>query len=55
MSAWRGRGAYGTLYCVEREGREAEGEFALKLAITPGDERFGRERLGSLGPLRPPR
>jgi hypothetical protein len=43
VKSWRGRGAYGTLYCVEREGREAEGEFALKLAISPGDERFGRE------------
>jgi hypothetical protein len=43
VSAWTGRGAYGTLYCVEHEGREAEGEFALKMAITPGDERFGRE------------
>jgi hypothetical protein len=43
VKGWRGRGAYGTLYCVEREGHEAEGEFALKLAIHPGDERFGRE------------
>jgi serine/threonine protein kinase len=43
VKGWRGRGAYGTLYRVEREGREAEGEFALKLAIHPGDERFGRE------------
>ena len=43
VKGWGGRGAYGTLYCVEREGREAEGPFALKLAIQPGDERFGRE------------
>ncbi len=43
VKGFRGRGAYGTLYCVEREGREAEGEFALKLAIHAGDERFGRE------------
>ncbi|HEX8705365.1 MAG TPA: serine/threonine-protein kinase [Myxococcaceae bacterium] len=43
VKSWRGRGAYGTLYCVEREGGGAEGEFALKMAITPGDERFGRE------------
>ncbi len=43
VKGWRGRGAYGTLYCVEREGHEAEGEFALKLAIHPGDKRFERE------------
>jgi len=43
VKGWRGRGAYGTLYCVEREGRGVEGEFALKLAIHSGDERFGRE------------
>jgi hypothetical protein len=43
VKGWRGRGAYGTLYCVEREGHEEEGEFALKLAIQPEDERFGRE------------
>jgi hypothetical protein len=43
VKSWRGRGAYGTLYCVEHEGHEEEGEFALKLAIHPGDERFGRE------------
>ncbi|HLL06976.1 MAG TPA: serine/threonine-protein kinase [Myxococcaceae bacterium] len=43
VKGWRGRGAYGTLYCVERVGREGEGEFALKLAIHSGDERFGRE------------
>jgi predicted Ser/Thr protein kinase len=43
VKGWRSRGAYGTLYRVEREGRETEGEFALKLAIHPGDERFERE------------
>ncbi len=43
VKGWRGRGAYGTLYRVEREGREEEGEFALKLAIHSGDERFRRE------------
>jgi hypothetical protein len=43
VKGWGGRGAYGTLYCVEREGRGAQGPFALKLAMHPGDERFGRE------------
>ena len=43
VKSWRGRGAYGTLYCVERAGHEAEGEFALKLAMSPGDKRFARE------------
>jgi hypothetical protein len=43
VKGWGGRGSYGTLYCVEREGHEAEGPFALKVAIRPGDERFGRE------------
>ncbi len=43
IRGWRGRGAYGTLYCVERDGRGKEGVFALKLAIHPGDARFGRE------------
>jgi len=43
VKSWRGRGAYGSLYCVEREGREADGEFALKLAMSPGDKRFARE------------
>jgi len=43
VKTWRGRGSYGTLYCVERVGLESEGEFALKLAISPGDERFARE------------
>jgi hypothetical protein len=43
VKGWGGRGAYGTLYCVERAGHEQQGEFALKLAIQPGDARFGRE------------
>jgi hypothetical protein len=43
VSGFRGRGAYGTLYRAEREGREAEGSGALKLAVHPGDERFKRE------------
>jgi hypothetical protein len=43
VKGWGGRGAYGTLYRVERAGRAQEGEFALKLATHPGDERFGRE------------
>ncbi len=40
---FRGRGSYGTLYRVEREGREAEGSAALKLAVHPGDKRYARE------------
>jgi serine/threonine protein kinase len=40
---WGGRGAFGTIYRVERVGREAAGSFALKLAICSGDERFERE------------
>jgi eukaryotic-like serine/threonine-protein kinase len=40
---WGGRGSYGTIYRVERVGREWEGTFALKLAIYPDDERFERE------------
>jgi len=40
---FKGRGAYGTVYRVEHESREPSGPFALKLAITPGDERFARE------------
>src|SRR4051812_27982290 len=43
VMGWRGRGAYGTLYWVEHEGRERTGPFALKLAIHSGDERFERE------------
>ena len=40
---WGGRGAYGTVYRVERVGHEVEGPFALKLAAFPEDERFERE------------
>jgi hypothetical protein len=43
VKGWRGRGGYGTLYCVEHEARAGEGEYGLKLAIHSGDERFGRE------------
>jgi hypothetical protein len=43
VTGFRGRGAYGTLYRAEREGHEAEGSAALKLAVHPGDERFQRE------------
>lgn len=38
---WGGRGANATLYRVGRAGREEAGSFALKLAISPRDERFG--------------
>jgi len=41
--SWGGRGTYGTVYRVERRGREREGPYALKLALRPGDERFRRE------------
>ncbi|WP_224247990.1 serine/threonine protein kinase [Hyalangium gracile] len=41
--AWRGRGASGTLYRVERARGETGRAYALKLAIHPGDKRFGRE------------
>ncbi|ADO72246.1 serine/threonine protein kinase [Stigmatella aurantiaca] len=40
---WRGQGAYGTVYQVERVGEEKVGPFALKLALYPDDERFERE------------
>ncbi|MDC0713128.1 serine/threonine-protein kinase [Stigmatella sp. ncwal1] len=40
---WRGQGAYGTVYQVERAGEEKVGPFALKLALYPEDERFERE------------
>ncbi|HYH94932.1 serine/threonine-protein kinase [Hyalangium sp.] len=43
IRGWGGRGSYGTLYRVEKEGQEAAGSFALKLAIHPRDERFKRE------------
>jgi serine/threonine protein kinase len=42
--SWAGRGTFGTVYRVERRGREAEGPYALKLALHPRDERFERER-----------
>ncbi|WP_224369000.1 serine/threonine protein kinase [Hyalangium versicolor] len=41
--AWRGRGSYGTLYRVQLASRPEAGSFALKLAVSPGDERFERE------------
>jgi hypothetical protein len=40
---WRGRGTYGVIYRVERVGAEAEGAFAIKLALHPRDKRFDRE------------
>ncbi|WP_224243465.1 serine/threonine-protein kinase [Hyalangium gracile] len=43
VQGWRGRGAYGTLYRVERVGQQAAGSFALKLATHARDERFERE------------
>jgi serine/threonine protein kinase len=43
VTGFRGRGAYGTLYRVERVGREAAGPFALKLAVYPRDPRFEHE------------
>ena len=42
--SWCGRGTYGTVYRVERRGREREGTYALKLALYARDERFERER-----------
>jgi serine/threonine protein kinase len=42
--SWAGRGTYGTVYRVERRGRETDGPYALKLAVQPGDERFEREQ-----------
>jgi serine/threonine protein kinase len=41
--SWGGRGAYGTVYRVERQGREKEGPYALKMALRARDERFDRE------------
>jgi serine/threonine protein kinase len=41
--SWAGRGTYGTVYRVVRRGREAEGPYALKLALHPRDKRFERE------------
>jgi eukaryotic-like serine/threonine-protein kinase len=40
---FRGRGAYGAVYRVERVGQEDGGYFALKLALRPVDPRFARE------------
>ncbi|HEX8702811.1 MAG TPA: serine/threonine-protein kinase [Myxococcaceae bacterium] len=42
--SWAGRGTYGTVYRVERRGRESQGPYALKLALHPRDERFKREQ-----------
>jgi len=42
--SWAGRGMYGTVYRVERRGRDGQGHYALKLALHPRDERFERER-----------
>src|SRR4051794_31042725 len=43
IRGWRGRGANGTVYRVERVGHESEGSFALKLARSPRDARFAHE------------
>ncbi|MFL5349559.1 MAG: serine/threonine-protein kinase [Hyalangium sp.] len=43
VRGWGGRGAYGTVYRVEREGHEQDGSFALKLAHFSRDPRFTRE------------
>lgn len=43
VKGFRGRGSYGTLYRVERVGREEAGSGALKLAIYAGDPRYARE------------
>ncbi len=43
IQGWCGRGTYGVVYRVERVGAEAEGPFALKLALHAKDERFDRE------------
>ncbi len=39
----RGHGAYGVVYLAVREGQEAAGPVALKLALYPWDPRFMRE------------
>ena len=39
----RGRGTYGAIYLAEGVAPEASGLVALKLALHPWDERFGRE------------
>jgi len=43
VTGYRGRGSYGTLYQAERVGHEAQGPFALKLAVYPRDPRFEHE------------
>ena len=43
VTGYRGRGSYGTLYRAERVGHEAQGPFALKLAVYPRDPRFEHE------------
>ncbi|MDY7227992.1 serine/threonine protein kinase [Hyalangium rubrum] len=43
VKGWCGRGTYGTVYQVEREGHAEEGPYALKLALYAEDERFKRE------------
>jgi hypothetical protein len=39
----RGRGTYGSVYCVQKVGTEDSGPFALKLAHHPRNPRFERE------------
>jgi serine/threonine-protein kinase len=39
----QGQGAFGTVYLAERVEPPTPGRVALKLALHPGDERFGRE------------
>jgi serine/threonine protein kinase len=48
VGAWsvrgiRGRGSYGTVYRAVSQEHEHAGSVALKLAVNPGDTRFGRE------------
>jgi eukaryotic-like serine/threonine-protein kinase len=43
LKGGRGLGVYGAVYRAVREGHEAAGEVALKLAIYPRDARFQRE------------
>ncbi|HEX8701403.1 MAG TPA: serine/threonine-protein kinase [Myxococcaceae bacterium] len=43
VQGWCGRGTYGVVYRVEHVGAEAEGPFALKLALHAKDARFDRE------------
>src|SRR5262245_3279136 len=58
IEEWRlegchGHGGYGVVYRAVREGREAQGHVALKLALFPWDPRFMRE-VGLLSLLRHP-